>query len=171
MHSTVFWGWMLGHWLRLTCAHCRHGETSPATHPPFQNYSLPPSIHLSPPTLIMALGPSEWPTEVNAPQRREAIVYEAVVEMSRWNRQIKEKRDEVDAWWECLKCDWHMREKEREREKTWVLQFESAMIFFFAWFLILLTLAFHPGYSLFWSLLLKKLLSILTFKCTDAWKW
>lgn len=40
------------------------------------------SLSLPPLTLIMALGPSERPTEVNTPQRRGAIVYEAEVKMS-----------------------------------------------------------------------------------------
>lgn len=112
------------------------------------------SLSLSPVSLIMALGPSERTTEVNAPRRRGAIVNEAEVKMSGWNRQIKEMRDEVDVWRERLKRDWHMREKERERERTWELQFESAMISFFpVTSLSFLLWQFTPDYSLFWSLL------------------
>lgn len=64
----------------------------------------------------MALGPVEQTAEVNAPQKRGAIVNEAEVKMSGWSRQIKEMRVEADVWWVHLKRDWHMRKNEREPE-------------------------------------------------------
>lgn len=72
---------------------------------------------LSPLALIMALGPGEWMTEVNTPRRKRAIVNEAEVKMSGWNRQIKEMKDEVDVWWGHVKRDWHSSEENRRNEK------------------------------------------------------
>lgn len=134
MHSTVIG--LIGGSLTAQ-AHCRRVEPLPS-HPPFQHYSVSLSIpSLSLLTLIMAVGPGEWMTEVNAPRRKGAIVNEAEVKMSGWNRQIKEMKDEVDVWREHVKRDWHSSEKERE------LQVITSQLWSF-FFLIFLALAFSP---------------------------
>lgn len=135
-------------------------------HPP-SSAALTSSVYpsLTPPSLIMASGPSERTTEVNAPRRRGAVVNEVEVKMSGWNRQIKEMRDEADVWWERLKRDWHMREKERGPEDCNLSQLRS----FFPSLLPFLLWHFTLDCSLCWSLLTiaahTKLLFTLTFKC------
>lgn len=163
-----FWGWLVGHWLRLACAHCRDAEPLPTPPlPPTFSAALTSSVYpsLTPPSLIMASGPSERTTEVNAPRRRGAVVNEVEVKMSGWNRQIKEMRDEADVWWERLKRDWHMREKERGPEDCNLSQLRS----FFPSLLPFLLWHFTLDCSLCWSLLTiaahTKLLFTLTFKC------
>lgn len=123
-HSSGVDWWVTG------CA-CELRTSRAPPQPPTFSALLSSSVYpsLPPLTLTMALGRGEWTTEVNAPRRRGVIVYETEVKMSGWNRQIKEMGEEVDVWRERLERDWHMSEKERER--TWELQFESAMIFFF----------------------------------------
>ena len=142
---------------------------SPPTFPATLTSSVYPS--LPPLALIMASGPGEGTTEVNAPPRRGAIVNEEDVKMSGWNRQIKEMRDEADVRWECLKRDWHMRER---RERTWELQFDSAKIFFLVTSLSFLLWHFTLDYSLFWWLLTiaahAKLLPALSFECMNTEK-
>lgn len=162
-------------WVTGCVCEVRTRRTPPQ--PPTFSESLSSSVYpsLSPLTLTMALGCGEWTTEVNAPRRRGVIVNETEVKMSGWNRQIKEMGEEVDVWRERLKRDWHMSEK--EKEGTWELQFESAMIFFFFFVTSLFFLLRHftPDHSLFWPLLTlaaqAKLLIAPTFKCTDTKKW
>lgn len=58
----------------------RREPPQPPTFPASLSSSVYPS--LSPLTLTMALGPSEWTTEVNVPRRSGAIVNETEVKMS-----------------------------------------------------------------------------------------
>lgn len=147
-------------------AHCRRVEPLPS-HPPFQHYSVSLSIpSLSPLTLIMAVGPGEWMTEVNAPRRKGAIVNEAEVKMSGWNRQIKEMKDEVDVWREHVKRDWHSREKERE------LQVITSQLwsFFFSYLSCSGIFPLTTHYSdHHWHLLY--ILSCYPLPFSNVWKW
>lgn len=92
--------------------------------------------------------------------------------MSSWNRRIKEMRDEVNEMWrECLKTDWHMKEKEWEREKTWESRFDSAVISFFTLITSLSFLLhyFTPDFSLFLSLRTIAVQAELCFMLTLKW--
>lgn len=153
-------------WRRSALRYCKHAEPI-LFHPLPQQRWLPPSI---PPSfsLIMAWGPDEQTTEVNATQKRGAALNEAEVKMSGWSRQIKEMRDEADVWWVHLKRDWHMR----GRERTWKFQFESAVILFFPdipWSLLLWHFTPNLHYSdHYWRFLLTHGYSLLSVNCAET---